>query len=881
MPRTSLLRLAALAAFAVLAAAGPARADEVPASLRAKAVRRTSAVAIDGRLDDAAWQGAPRHDGFTQRFPKDGAKASLDTTFSILYDDAAIYVGVWADDPEPHKIRRTLTRRDADVVADAILVGIDSYHDRRTAYVFQLNAAGVQRDMLLFDDTQGDDTWDAVWTGDVAIGARGWTAEFRIPLNQLRFVGRDRQEWGFQVVRLVARTKEEVSWSPWPRSGGETVSKFGVVGGIDGLRPGRRLELLPYATGGVEAMPVEAGDPLNEAVAGRGNVGLDVKYGLGSAFTLSATINPDFGQVEADPSQVNLSANELFFAEKRPFFIEGVDLFKVPIGNSDNAIEGAFYSRRIGAAPPAEPEDYDYIRMPTSTTIYGAAKLTGKTRGGWSVGWFDAVTGEETATIVGADGMERAPIVAPLTNYAMARLKRDLRGGKTTLGGSATAVHRALGGTGLEGILHDQAYTAGAQLSHRWDKDAWVFDLRTVGSFVHGTEEAIERTQQLQRHLFQRPDARSFHLDPTRTSLAGLGATWKIGRSGNTKHWRYLFGGDLRTAGLELNDMGFQTSSDRVVPFLLAQYHDEAPGNHVLNYQLSADVFLVGDELSRDPRLMDYGLECNGNVQLVNHWSFGYFCNLIRSKWVAGALRGGPSLRVDPRYMGGVFMTTDTSKPVWISGEVYGGRDPTSDSTDGGVIAGVTVQARENLEVFAGPSYSFRTEAMQYVEEAADEAGRPHYVFAQIQQATASMTLRVNWTFSPRLSLQAYAQPYLATGRYSEYKDVTDAGARRYAARFDRLEGGNLMLAGDGTFTATNDGRFSFSRPDFAFRQLRSTVVVRWEYRPGSSVFAIWSHGRTGDGEDGRFDLGRDLRALGQTDSENVVMVKANYWIGL
>ena len=871
---------AVVAGAAALAAAPVASADAIPAAVRARAVRRAGAVAIDGRLDDAAWRDAPRQTGFTQRFPRDGAKASVETRFSVLYDDSAIYVGVWADDPEPHKIRRTLTRRDVDSPADSILIGIDSYHDRRTAYVFQLNAAGVQRDQLLFDDSEGDDTWDAVWTGNASVGDQGWTAEFRIPLNQLRFVGAERHEWGLQVLRFVARTKEEAAWSPWPRSGDEIVSKFGVVDGIERLRPGRRLELLPYATAGFESMPVDAADPLNDSLAGRGNLGLDFKYGLGSAFTLSATINPDFGQVEADPSQVNLSANELFFAEKRPFFVEGVDLFRLPIGNSDDGAEGVFYSRRIGAAPPATPDDYDYIRMPDSTVIYGAAKLTGKTSGGWSVGWFDAVTGQEQAAIVGADGVRSSPVVAPLTNYAMARVKRDLRGGKTAIGGSATAVNRSLEGTGLAGTLHDQAYTAGAQLSHRWAKDAWQLDVRTVGSLVHGTQAAIARTQQLQTHLFQRPDAYSYHFDPTRTHLTGFGATWKLGQIGNTKHWRYMFGGDLRTAGLELNDMGFQQSSDRATPFWWAQYHDEEPGDRVLNYSVSADVFLVGEELSRDPLLTDYGLECNGNVQLANQWRLGYFCNLIRSKWSPGALRGGPSLHADAFYQAGAFATTNTSKPVWLSIEGNGGHTPATASVNGSLSLGATVQARANLDVFVGPTVAFRDDALQYVEEAADELGRPHYVFARIHQRTAALTARVNWTFSTSLSLQAYAQPFVATGRYSEYKDVTRSRAERYAARFERLEGDALVLA-DETFTATRGGQFSFSRPDFSFRELRSTVVLRWEYRPGSSVFAIWSHGRQSDGPDGHFDLGRDLSALGRADAENVVMVKANYWIGL
>jgi hypothetical protein len=358
-----------------------------------------------------------------------------------------------------------------------------------------------------------------------------------------------------------------------------------------------------------------------------------------------------------------------------------------------------------------------------------------------------------------------------------------------------------------------------------------------------------------------------------------------VGRNGNTKHWRYMFGGDLRTAGLELNDMGFQQFSDRAAPFLWAQYHDEVPGEQVLNYQLSADVFVVEEELSRDPLLTDYGVECNGNVQLENQWRFGFFCNLIRSKWTPGALRGGPSLHADSFYQVGAFGTTDTSKPVWLSIEATGGRTPASDSINGSLSLGATIQARANLDVFVGPTYSYRNDSLQYVEEAADELGRPHYVFARIYQPTAALTARVNWTFSPALSLQVYAQPYVATGSYSEYKDVTRARAERFADRFDPLEGRSLVQDGD-TFTATNDsatngGRFSFSRPDFSFRQLRSTIVLRWEYRPGSSVFAIWSHGRTSDAVDGRFALGRDLGALGRADAENVVMVKANYWIGL
>ncbi len=841
------------------------------ADRRVHAVRRTGSITVDGHLDEPAWASAPHQNGFTQRFPKDGAKANQETTFAILYDDAAIYVGVWADDANPSKIRRNLTRRDLDSVADSIVIGFDSYHDKRTAFVFQLSAAGVQRDMLVFDDSNSDDTWDAVWTGDVAITPAGWSAEFRIPLSQLRFSAAASHEWGFQIVRMVARTNEQSSWSPWPRTGSQVVSRFGIVDGIDNVKPSRRLELLPYATGGLQSSVVAPGDPLTDRHSSVANAGIDLKYGLGSAFTLSATINPDFGQVEADPSRVNLSASELFFDEKRPFFLEGADLFKLPLGDG---AEGQFYSRRIGAAPTYQPDSYTYIQSPTETTIYSAIKLTGKSRG-WSIGVLDAVTGQEAATIIDGDGNRVRPIVAPLTNYAVARVKRDLREGKTSIGVSATAVDRSLDGTGLENVFHDQAYTGGTQLTHHWDHNAWELSLTTTGSFVHGSAAAIADTQLSQVHLFQRPD--TFRFDPTRTSLVGGGLGWSIGRTGDTKHWRYGTGGTLTTPGLELNDAGFQHGSDLITSGVFGGYHDEEPNETVLNWNTNANLFTVA---TFDPLFTDVGFEGGANAMLVNYWSFNAGAGLYDSRWDRGALRGGASLRVNHQASGHLNINTDNRKPVQAYLGINGGRDWTSDSGRVGIEGGVTIQARSNIDLFVGPGWSRNDDAMQFVGQAVDQLDRPHFVFARIDQTTLAMTLRVNWTFSPHLSLQAYAQPFVATGRYTEYKDVDHPGADRFEERFHRLSGAELMRSDD-VLTGSHNGVFAFSRPDFNFAQLRSNVVMRWEYRPGSSIFAIWSHGQTADGTDGRFRLGRDLSDLADSQAEDIVMVKANYWIGL
>ena len=857
-----------IGALATVAAADP---------LRAHATRLQGSLTIDGHLDEPAWQNAPKQGGFTQRFPVDGSKPSFDTQFAILYDNDAVYVGVWAKDPEPSKIKALLVRRDADSSADQIAVGFDSYHDKRTAYVFILGAGGVQRDLLIYDDQTQDDTWDAVWTGDATVTPDGWTAEYRIPLNQLRFPTGDKQEWGFQVVRTIGRTMEQEAWNPWPRSSPQIVSKFGILDGIDHVPPARRLELLPYVLGGIDVAPVAKGDPLSSHVSSKQNLGVDLRYGLGPAFTLSATINPDFGQVEADPSQVNLSGNEIYFAEKRPFFLEGVDLFKLPIGANGGSVDTAFYSRRIGARPPDPNTAYDYIDAPESTAIYGAMKLTGKTRDGWSVGVLDAVTGSENATII-SNGVRSSPQVAPLTNYAVGRVKRDFNDGATSIGGSLTAVDRDVSGTPMDAVYRDQAYTAGVQVLHRSDDNAWLLDLRGTGSYVHGSEEAIAATQQTMVHLYQRPDASDVHFDPHRTSLSGMDLTIKAGRLGDTKHWRTGIGANMRTPGLELNDIGFLQSADRQLGYYLVEYREDSPGDTWLNYSIDTDVFAVA---TFEPRMETYGYELNTHWQLTNYWQINAGANLANNLWDYQYLRGGPTLHQDPNVNGYFEVDSDNRKRVWASivGRVNTLWD--QDEWDGGIDAGVTVQARPNIDLFVGPSWYQRNDPEQFVSEADDTAGMPHYVMARIAQTTASMTMRLNWTFSPHLSLQAYAQPFVATGRYSDYKDFYNPHASTFTDRFHQLQGNEYSIDDAGTVHATYNGSYSFDKPDFDLRQLRSTVVLRWEYRPGSYVFAVWSHAATSQIDDGRFRLGQDLSGLVHAPAENVVMVKANYWIGL
>jgi hypothetical protein len=893
MSRSPMLGVVVLSAFPAAVAAetqaSPQAAAGPQVGLRTRAARRSTAIRVDGKLDEAAWATAPATRGFWQRFPNEGQPPELDTEFRVLYDDEAVYVGVHAHDDRPHEIRGLLTRRDVMSASDWILIALDSYHDRRTAFVFAINPAGVQRDLLIFDDAQEDSSWDAVWTAATAVGDRGWVAEFRIPLSQLRFAALERQEWGLQVLRQVGRSGEETAWTPMPRSSPKVVSSFGVLGGLDNVKQRQRMELLPYVSAGAGLLEdTDSDDPFDSTGELRGNVGLDVKYGLGSAFTLAATINPDFGQVEADPSQVNLSGRELFFPEKRPFFLEGIDIFRYSLGqgDGDGSVESLFYTRRIGAAPrlPAS-DDWDYTDEPENTTIYGAAKISGKTAGGWSFGLLDALTAEETADYLDDEDpampVRRSRIIEPLTNYAVARVRKDLRAGKTQFGAVMTAVNRDLEGYAAD-YLHDQAYTGGVEVTHRFADDTWSTNLRLAGTWVHGSEAAIEETQRKLRHLYQRPDAEHVELDPTRTSLAGTALLFEIGKI-DGGHWRFATGGDTRTPGFEANDLGFQRTGDYYVQWIWAQYRDDKPGGQLASYSVNLNGWGVTDWA---PQLNNIGGNVNGGVTLKNQWGGGGGISVDRPYWSVAALRGGPALRSEPAWNVWGNLRSDPRRTVAFTSDGWLWRRGAGDSWEAGGNAGLTVQARSNLDVFVGPSFEVRTEDQQYIDELTDEADAPHYVFGRIRQVVTGMTVRGSWTFSPALSLQVYAQPYIASGVYAGYKEASDPGSRRYEDRYHEYATGEIAIdrANESISIDRNrDGQsdFTFDLPDFNFRELRSNVVLRWEYLPGSAVFFIWSHGRSEEVSDGRYRGWDDLSALAQATGEHLVMVKANYWIGL
>jgi hypothetical protein len=813
---------------------------------------------IDGRLDDAAWALAEVISGFTQRDPNEGEAATERTEAWVLYDDGALYIGIRAYDSEPDKIIGQLTRRDAYSPSDWLTVSIDSYYDRRTAFEFRVNPAGVERDSYRFNDTRSDDSWNAVWDVKTSIDEQGWIAEFRIPLSQLRFSRSPEQVWGFNITRIIQRKNETDMWKPIAKDAPGWVSEYGELIGINGIQPKRQLEILPYVVAQQAFTPKVDGDPFQDGTDWVGNAGADVRYGINNNLTLSLTLNPDFGQVEADPSVVNLSAFETFFSERRPFFLEGRSIFDFRLSNFSGA-EQLFYSRRIGRRPQgwADPRG-GFVEYPLNATILGAAKLSGKSASGWSLGVMDAVTAEEKATVIDSEGNIHRDPVEPLTNYLVARVSKDFRGGQSALGGIFTATNRSL--TQNLNYLRTSAYAGGFDGRTRFAGGNWEVSGQLLASHVRGSMLAIEGTQLSSARYFQRPDATHLTFDPTRTSLLGTSGAFALSKIGGG-HWRGEVTGEWVSPGFETNDLGFQRNADAIRNAMWVQYRELTPGSlfrrYFINYNLYNMMTFGGERTTT-------GTNVNGNFTLLSYWGgFGGMSYQFPAMNIR-VLRGGPAMKGPASYevWGGFY--TDDRKPVvfemggslWQDVEVSYYR---------GVWLSVSWRPTSSVRLAVGPRYNRMHDDWMYV------------------------TTRLDWTFTPNLSLQLYAQPYISSGDYQAFSEVVAPKADAYGDRFELLEEDRLSYEpptqpnAPGTYHVdlNRDGTtdFSFADPDFNFKQLRSTVVLRWEYMPGSTLFFVWSQGRTSYDFDGSFRPSRDFRTLFGAPGDNIFSIKVNYYI--
>jgi len=854
-----------------------------------RATRVDGDIRIDGRLEEPDWQRAELVEGFVQVAPHPGAPVSQRTVVRVLYDDRNLYVGMRMFDDEPDAIAAQLARRGTTGIhSDWAGVAIDSYHDRRTAFGFAVSPAGVQRDMLYHDDTEQDDSWEAVWEAAATVDSLGWTAEFRIPFSQLRFSPPDDDElvWGVNFARVIAREEEQAFWAPVPPTSGRFVSLFGTLYGLEDLVSPRRVEINPYLLSRLDRAPSDPEDPFGSS----GNIGLDggldLSYGLGPNLTLTATLNPDFGQVEVDPAVVNLSAFETFFPERRPFFLEGVDIFRFGITGGPGDGEGLFYTRRIGRSPQgAPPAEAVHAETPSSSRVLGAIKLSGRVGGAWSVGVLNALTGTENTRFVDAHGEFGKVPVEPRTNYGVLRVTRDFRGGSSALGGIITTVNRDRSHERL-GFLPSEAYAGGIDGRLRFRDDNWQLRGWIAASHVGGSSEAIIRLQRAPGRYFQRPDAEHVDFDPTRTSLTGWAGDVTLSRISGER-WR---GGALlnaRTPGFEVNDVGFLRDRDRVFAATWFGLVSFAPGRFLREWSLFQNLQGMWTWGTERGFVSSFLL---GTFQTRSGWGGQGQVQVHSAGLDPVATRGGPSLHRPSRSSARASLHTDRRRSWYSELNVRG----TSGHEDPGhmeVTVGASVTARPSprLEVSVGPSWSRNRDPAQYVGEEAVDGGR-HFLFGAIDQTTVSMDIRANWTFTPDVSLELFARPFVSVGHYSDFRRTQEPRARDFPSRFHTFAPGSeirrVSESGDrpmhGVFLdGDEDPAYTFADPGFRIRSLRGNAVLRWEFRPGSTLYFVWQQDRSrSDPALGRFDLTRDARGIVQASGEHVFLIKASYWLG-
>ncbi|ODS55765.1 MAG: hypothetical protein ABS36_09220 [Acidobacteria bacterium SCN 69-37] len=820
---------AASARLAVHAAAVPAGADPMR---------------IDGVFDEPVWQAAPPIDTFVQREPDEGASTTHATVVRVAYDADALFVAVQARDPEPDAIVGHLTRRDDRSPSDWIAVLIDSFNDKRTAYEFAVNVAGVQYDRYWYNDTNNDEGWDAVWDAAVRRTTDGWQAEFRIGFSQLRFRGRDIEAIGFAAMRTVAHTNETSTWPLLARSASGFVSSFGELNGLQIDAPARALEVMPYAVARMTTTPAAPGNPFVSSPAGAFSAGVDVKYQVAPGLTLTGTINPDFGQVEADPAVVNLGAFETFFSERRPFFLEGAGTFQ---------FRNLFYSRRIGRAPQrqvAAPED-GFADQPSNTTILGAAKLTGRI-GAFAVGALTAVTGAEQARLASAnDGPRTRTPVEPVTSYSVVRITREFAD-QSRLSVMATNTTRRLPDDLT--FLPSSAVTGGADGDLRFGPSGhYSLQGFWAGSQVRGDATAIDRLQRSTVHSFQRPDASHLRYDPLRTALGGHSGGASFGKIGGA-HVVFNVNAGYRSPGFDINDLGFQERADQTWAESWIQFKDETPGRFFRTFRFNINQW-AGWTFGGDRR--NLGFNVNAHWRTIGNWGFGSGGTRELEHFDDRLTRGGPGGLAPGVASAWAYIETDDRKPLsmYVEQGVYSDGNGSHDSSQ---WFRTTLRPTSALTVGVELDVSHQRTARQWVTNRQGADGT-QYVFGAIDRMTIGVGTRVNYTVSPSLSVQIYARPFVSAGAYESFAELV---APRAAADADRYR----AIAYDG-------------HPDFNVRAFRTTNVLRWEYRPGSTLFVVWQQGRDGVSPHGDFSLGRDLRRVFDAPAENVFLVKVSRWL--
>jgi hypothetical protein len=828
-----------------------------------RAVRLARPMTIDGFLTEPLWQSAERITGFLQRDPTEGAAATESTVVYIAYDDAALYIGARLYDSHPDSIVARLARRDQGTNSDRFTIYIDPYHDKRSGFYFGISAAGTLYDGTLFNDEWDDDSWDGVWEGKVTRDAGGWTTEVRIPYSQLRFVRQTQYVWGINFRRDLARRNEFDYIVYTPKNGSGFVSRFPDLVGIERIEPPRRLELMPYVTSRAAFTHPTAANPFDDGSTLSPGLGMDARIGLGSNLTLNATVNPDFGQVEVDPAVVNLGDVETFFNEKRPFFVEASSTFDFGFGGQRNfwgfnwSGPQFFYSRRIGRSLglPTAPAN-GYVDGPSGAHILGALKLTGKVAGSWNVGGLTALTARERATLQDQAGTRWGQEIEPLTTYGVYRAQKEFDKGRQGLGFLSTVATRIFDDPALRGGRNSSSLAVGADgwtfldSSKTWVTTAWI-----AASRIAGTPQRIAAVQVSPTHYFQQPDAKNVSIDSTATSLHGAAGRFTLAKQRGNIFVNAAFG--FVSPGFDVNDVGFMFRRTGLFNMHVGGGRTWTKPGKLFRYAETGGA-LFGN-YDWDGNINWSGVYHFGYVQFLNYYWINW--NAAYNPWTVDnrRTRGGPLMLTPPGYQFGFDAGSDSRKTLTVG---MGAGTYFRSSRDVELWSYVNVQYRPapNVSVSIGPNYSTALNPQQYRSQSYDSTGASAatydtaYTFARLQQTELSAAIRLNWTYSPTLSLQLYAQPLISAGKFSDYRQL----ARPRSYDF-------VSVASSGN-------------QDFNFRSLRGNAVLRWEYMPGSTLFFVWTQSREDSETIGDFQFGQSMRRMFRAPAENIFMIKATYW---
>lgn len=844
--------------------------------------KTTVPIKIDGVLDEDIWKEMPLLD-FIQRDPEEGKPATQKTAVKLAYDDEAFYLAAYCYDTSPDSIVSVLARKDEWIQSDYFMLFLDPYFDKRSGFYFYITPSGAVGDGTLYNADWDESSWNGVWDAKSTRTSQGWCLEMRIPFSQLRFTKRENMTWGINFKRKITRNAEESYYILMKKNESGFVSRFAELSGFGEIGSTANLEVLPYLVQKAQYLIHDENDPFYKGSQYKTSFGADLKWGINSNLTLDLTVNPDFGQVEVDPAVLNLSAFETFYDEKRPFFIEGSNLLSFGYGGVNNnwafnwSSSNMFYSRRIGKTPLGQPAPGDYVDYPTETTILGAAKLTGKIADGWSIYALNAVTGSMDARSF-SGGTITGKEVEPLANSTVIRSLKEFDKSRYGLGFMGTSLFHSFDDQSLKNYFSSNSYSAGIDGWVTLDKDnVYVMNGYFVYSGINGSKDYITDIQKRPSHYFQRPDRNNNKLDTNATSLNGWTGRVTMNKQSGDFYLNAAVG--AISPGYDVNDLGITFGTDRINGHLVLGYRNYDINSWSRGRSIYFSYFKT---MNFDGESTGSGFFSNGAVRLLNFYSLRYNFAFDFDKISPELTRGGVKVKSPGGYSGAVGFSTDQRKDITIDGDFFYGGDKLG-SNDYEIQIGASWRAGEALRLSFSPGYSLNYNKTQWVSNIDDPAAvntlGTRHLFAYLDQKTLYATIRLDYTFTPTMSLQLYAQPFISIGKYSEFKELEKGGTMDYTLygtkgtqiSYDEPNGVYVIDPGNGN-------GFGIGNPDFNFKSLRLNVIYRWEFMPGSTLFLVWTHDRTNFEDPGQFRFGNSFKNLINSEANNILMAKLTWW---